>query len=82
MKSVNLNQLAKQLKMPANLLTKILIQKNILIEDSNEELSPTKYALEKTYCYTIMFDTEETMFTSAGVRYIEKMLTSQYCAVI
>ncbi len=83
MKSVNYNQLTKELKIPSRLLTKILIQYNILVEDNNNNLLPTNFAIENEYCFTIIIDEqEEVIITSWGVDFIVELLETQYCAVI
>lgn len=83
MKSVNFNQLANQLKMPSKLLTKILVQYNILIEGEFNNLLPTDFALENAYCYTILIDEhDEVMFSSSGVEFIDNLLSTQYCVLI
>lgn len=83
MKSMNFNHLAKELKIPSRLLTKILIQYNILVEDKNSNLLPTDFAVENEYCFTIVIDKqEEVIFTSWGVNFVVELLTTKYCAVI
>lgn len=82
MKSINFNQLANELKMPPRLLTKILIQYNILLEGKFNNLLPTDFAVENEYCYTILIDEhDEVMFNSLGFEFIDKLLSTQYCAL-
>lgn len=83
MKSLNYNKLAKELRIPKNLLTKILIQKGILTKGEFNNLLPTKFAIENEYGYTILVDgNEEIIITSWGIEFIVEMLETQYCAVI
>ncbi len=83
MKYMNFNHLAKELKLPSRLLTKILIKYNILVEDNNSNLLPTDFAVENEYCFTILIDEyEEVIFTTWGFDFIVELLETQYCAVI